>query len=114
MPWWIYSKQLFTPGLNIGLNPLRRLVNGLAVVCQREFTSRITEEANNVSDSFDQDGLEHPFFPAYPAIAPPSFPCRPGSSILIDCHSESLLTERQAYRWKGKEKESTKGGRRTH
>ena len=100
------------PTLNFVLNPHQRLVNEVTVVCQGEFTSWITEAANNVSNSFDQDGLEHPLSLAYPAIAPTSFPCHPGPSTLIDYHFESSLTEKQAYRWKGKE--STKGGRRTY
>jgi len=38
--------------------------------------------------------------PAYHAITPPSFPCRPGSSIQIDCCSEgSLIEENHAHRW---------------
>jgi hypothetical protein len=66
-------------------------------------TCQITETTKNVSNSFDQEPLEPSVSPAYPAISPPSFPCRPGSSILIDCHFERSLTETQAYRWNGKE-----------
>ena len=61
------------------------------------------------SNRFDQERLEYPVSPACPAIAPPS-PCRPGSSILIDGHSEGLLTEKQAHHGK----EFTKGGRCTY
>ena len=82
------------------------------MVCQGKFTYQITETTKNVSNRFDQERLEHPVSPAYPAIAPPSFPCRPGSSILIDCHFGRSLTEKQVDRWNGKE--SAKGGRCTY
>ena len=74
--------------------------------------TRSTEATKNVSNRLYQEHLEHPVSPACPAIAPPPFPCCSGSSILIDGHFERSLTERQAYRWKGKE--STKGDRCTY
>jgi hypothetical protein len=104
MPWVVIFKAIsLPPSLNIRPNSHRRLVNELTVVCQGEFTSRITEAANNVSNSFDQ--VSH----AYPAIAQPSIPSRPGSSTLINCHFESSLTEMQSYRRNGRE--SSRGGR---
>ena len=62
--------------------------------------------AEKVSNSFDQR-LDHPVSPPYSAIAPPSFPCRPGSSVLIDGHFRGPLIEKQAHHetWK----EFTKG-----
>ena len=81
------------------------------MVCQREFTE-ITEATKSISNSSDQERLEHSVSPGCPAIALPSFPCRSGSSVLIDCHFERSLTEKQAYCWKGKK--STKGGRCTY
>jgi hypothetical protein len=44
-----------------------------SVVCQGEFTYRITEATKNVPNSFDQERLEHPVSSAYLTIAPPSF-----------------------------------------
>ena len=58
-------------------------------------------------NSFDQEPLKHPVSSSYTAIAPPSFPCRPGTSILVDGDSdgdsEGLLTGKLAYYWTGKE-----------
>ena len=57
------------------------------------------------SSRFDRERLEYPVSQAYPAIAPPSFPCRLGSSIsiLIDGNLEGLLPEKQAHHESGKE-----------
>jgi hypothetical protein len=70
--------------------------NELTVVCQGRFTHRLTEVTKKASNSFDQARLEHPPCPAKPAIGQPSFPCRPGSSTLIDDQLEGLLIEEQA------------------
>jgi hypothetical protein len=72
------------------------------VVCQRNSTHQITGVTKKALNSFGQELLEHPIPPACPAIAPPSFPCRPGSSILIDGHFEGSLTESQAHHGTGK------------
>ena len=71
--------------------------------------------AKKTSNRFDQERLEHPVVPAYPAIAPPSFPCRPGTSILIDGHFEGSLgrSEKQECRWNRKEY-ATKGVQGTY
>jgi hypothetical protein len=63
---------------------------------------------------FDHERLEYSVSPSYLAIAPPLFPCRPGSlmSILIDGHLEGLLTEKQAHHGTGRG--FTKGRRCTY
>jgi hypothetical protein len=72
----------------------------------------ITEVTKKAPDSgFDQGRLDHPVSPPIPAIAPPSSPCHPGSSILIDGRHEGSFTEEQARRGTGKE--LTKGDRCT-
>ena len=73
----------------------------------------MTEVAEKASSSLDQESLrvEHPVSLTYPAIAVPSSPCRPGSSITIGGYFESLLTEKQTCRTG---KECTKGGRCTY
>ena len=87
----------------VALNP----TDGFTVVCHGGFTHRITERAEKTLNRMDQELLEHSVSPAYPAIAPPSFPCRPGSSILIDCHFGGSSTENQGHH--GIEKEFTEG-----
>jgi hypothetical protein len=70
---------------------------------------RITEGTKKASISFDQDRPEHPVSRTYPDIAPPSLPCRPESSIMIDGRFEGPLTENQTHHGTGQE--ITKGGR---
>ncbi|KAN0112059.1 hypothetical protein V8E52_007799 [Russula decolorans] len=62
-----------------------------------------------VSSSLAGEFLHHSVPPVYPTIAPPSFPCRPGSSIQIDCRLEGSSTKTCVRRETGKE--SCKGGR---
>ena len=66
------------------------------MVCQREFTHRITGRTKKALNSFDLERLEHPVSQAYPAIALPS---SPRHSIPIDGGS---LTEKQVHRETGK------------
>ena len=82
----------------------------------RAFTNRISE-VTKALNSLDHERLEHPVSPAYPTIAPqsphcPTCHCHSGSSILIDGRFERFLTEKQPYRWNGKE--YTKGSRRAY
>ena len=70
-------------------------------------TTEVTKKVPN--SSFEQERLEHSVSTRttpFPAIAPPSPPCHPRSSILIDGHFEDLLAEKQAL---GTGKESTNG-----
>jgi hypothetical protein len=87
------------------------------VVCRGKITRRIAEVAKKAPNSFNQERLEHSEHPVspeleYPAIATPSFSCRPGSSILIDSRFEGPLMENQAHH--GTEKEYTKRGQCTY
>jgi hypothetical protein len=82
------------------------------VVCQGQFTPQITKVTKKLLNSFDQDPLKRPFSSSYPAIAPPSFPGRPGTSILLDGDSERSFNGTQTHYGTGKK--STKGGRCTY
>ena len=62
---------------------------------------RITEVTKKALNSFDQERLDRPVSPTYPAIVPPSSSCHPGSSIVIDGNFEGPLTERQAHHGTG-------------
>jgi hypothetical protein len=65
----------------------------LSAVCQKNFIHRIDQVTNKVLNSPAQARTGHQVSTADPftALAPPSFPSRPGTSILIDCRSEGLL-----------------------
>jgi hypothetical protein len=63
-----------------------------------------------VSTSLAQEDLNDPVSLVCPTIAPPSFPCHPGSSIHKDCQLESLST----YVRRETGKESTNGSRCTY
>jgi hypothetical protein len=72
-------------------------MNSLWYVNQKS-THWIAEVTKNVLNSPTRDDLYNPAFQAYPAIAPPSFPCSSGSLIQIDCRSEGSLTEKSYVR----------------
>ena len=79
--------------------PRLTFIDEFTAVCQKEFIHRIPEMTNKPSNSSDQERLERPVSPSYgsyPAISPQSFPCRPGSSILIDGHSEVSTVQERA------------------
>ncbi|KAF8502626.1 hypothetical protein F5888DRAFT_1109167 [Russula emetica] len=62
--------------------------------CQKNFFRRIEQIANEVSNNPAQTRTGHQLSTPYPftALAPSSFPSHPGTSILMDCHSEGSLT----------------------
>jgi hypothetical protein len=71
-------------------------------VCQKNFIRRIDQVTDKVSNSPAQTRTEHQVSTPFPfiALAPPSFPSRPGSSILMDDRSEGSLTvDNSARRW---------------
>jgi hypothetical protein len=67
-----------------------------------KFTHRITKANKKASNKFDQEPLEYPDFPAYPAIAPPSSSCH-RLSIMTDGHFEGSSAEKRVYHGSGKE-----------
>jgi hypothetical protein len=67
------------------------------MVRQKDFPHPIAEVTKKASNSFDQERLEHPVSPTYPALAPPSFHCRPGSSIMIDSQFKGPWIGKQAH-----------------
>ena len=96
------------------------------MVCQGEFTHKITEVTKLALKSFDQERLEYPVSPLYDAIAPPPSPCQPGSSILIEgcsqpenlkqAHDVAVIDVTGNFSGKGKGKEviTMKGCQRKH
>ena len=80
--------------------PSRVLINGFSTVCQvTRCRNKVTNKIPNCSAQrcacyHWQVSLPYPST----ALPPPSFPTRPGSSIIIDSRSEGSLTER---RWTG-------------
>ena len=58
---------------------------------------QITEVTKTASIGFDQERFEHFVSPAYPAIASPSVPCCPETSIPIDGQFGDSLAERKAH-----------------
>jgi hypothetical protein len=101
-------RNVFPPMLNIVLNPHRYLIYEFTVVCQGKLTHRITEVTKKISNSFNQEHLEHlvehRISPVYPAFASPLSSRHPASSIPMDIEGE-----KQAHY--GIRKESTKGVR---
>ena len=72
---------------------------------QNNFIRRIDQVTNKVSNSLAQTRTGNQVFAPYPstALAPPSFPSRPGTSILIDCRSEGSSTvDKYARDWTSK------------
>ena len=87
-------------------NPQRRILNnGLSAVCQGKFIYYIDQVTHKNPNSSAQRGTHHQVsLPHDGAHRLPSFPTRPGSSIMIDSHLEGSLTaENHAHRWTGKE-----------
>ena len=71
------------------------------------------EASKKASNRLDENRFGHPVSPlaACPGIAPVSSHSHTGSSIMVGGLFEDSLTNKQAYRWNGKE--YTKGGRCT-
>ncbi|KAF8494670.1 hypothetical protein F5888DRAFT_639386 [Russula emetica] len=66
-----------------------------AAVCRKNFIRRIDQVTNKVSNSPAQTRTGHQISTYYPftALAPPSFPNRPGTSILIQCRHMGKVFE---------------------
>jgi hypothetical protein len=86
--------------------PARRIfIDEPSAVCQKNSIRRIDQVINKVSSSpaqtqTGQVSTSYPFI----ALAPPSFPSRPGTSILVGCRSEGALTvDNSALRWTSKD-----------
>ena len=79
---------------------------------KRNSLTRSTKVTKKASNSLDQERLEYPVSPTCPAIAWPSSPRHPGSSIMMDGHFEDLLTEEQTHH--NIEREYTGEGRCTY
>ena len=76
------------------LPPRRIFIDELSGVRQKNSICRIDQVTNEISNSPAQTRIGPQVSTPYPftALAPPSFPSRPGTSILLDCRSEGLLT----------------------
>jgi hypothetical protein len=73
---------------------------------KRSLSARINQVTNEVLNSPAQTRTGHQVFTSCPftALAPPSFPSRPGLSMLIDRRSEGLLTvDNHVRRWTSKD-----------
>jgi hypothetical protein len=80
------------------LNLYRRTFSNIS----KNFIRRIDQVTNMVSNSpaETQPGYQVSTPSPFTALAPPLFPSRPGTSILMDCHSEGSLTvDNSARRW---------------
>ena len=72
---------------------------------QSNMIRHIDQVTNKVSNTLAQTQTGHQVFAFYPspAFAPPSFPSRPGTLILIDCRSEGSSTvDNYARHWTSK------------
>ena len=70
------------------------------------FIRRIDQVNNKIFSSPAQTQTGHQVSMPFPftALAPPSFPSRPGTSIFMDCRSEGSLTvDDYARRWTSKD-----------
>ena len=68
-------------------------IDELSAVCEKYFIRCIDQVTNEALNSPAQTQTEHQVLTPYPLIplARPSFPSRPGTSVLTDCHSEGPL-----------------------
>jgi len=87
----------------------RLFIDELSAVCRIHFIRCIGQVTNEVLNSPTQTRTVHQVSTPFPftALAPPSFPSRPGTSIFIDCRSEgSLVVDNSACHWTNKDKRS--------